>query len=149
MRIYFTDDKLLEQLIDVDNEIYSILTEYKCSAIKKTIYLGNDGYYEPYGEKIYKWIVNTNPIEYKQQSDKFVVTPDYWTKFETYTLPTNTIRIQQIIERFKIDDHLTFVIERNDEETVDYYIEYFGKDTQYNENNVISFLSKITNMIFN
>jgi hypothetical protein len=70
-----------------------------------------------------------------------------WVKSEVGVLPSNCIKADMILEFFKVSPTVTFVIERNDEETVDYFFEIKGKTIE--EETIISFLSEITNVCVN
>lgn len=158
MLIYFDNKQLHNKIIEIDDKLYSLITIYECNAINKTIYLCDDGYYEICGEKILKYYLNIdrsedNKIKKIRDDNKnnnmFIYTDNVWEKEETTMLPTNSIKVQKIIETFKIDDSIKFIIERNDEFSIDYYFEYSGDLNSYlhSEDKIITFLSKITNII--
>ncbi len=149
MRVYFTNKAIHQKLADVDDGAYAFLSKFQCSAFKKQIYLADDGYYEIKEDCIYRNYVDFNKTQPASQlkTPGLVVSTADWVKSEASVLPTNCIRVDLIIERFKIADSLTFVIERNDEESIDYFFEIKGKHIQ--ESEIISFLSEITNVCVN
>jgi hypothetical protein len=89
---------------------------------------------------------NTNK---PQLHPDLILSNEKWEKKEIDVLPTNIIKVEMIIERFKISNTTTFVLERNDEETIDYFFEIKIKDKSIEEAELISFLSEITNVCVN
>jgi hypothetical protein len=146
MYVYFTNKKLHAQLCDVADNIYSFLSKYQCSAFRKTAYIASDGYYELREDSIYRYRLESD-VSLKLKSPELFVSSVSWCKSEVSTLPTHSISVDVIVERFKISDTLTFVIERNAEATVDYFFDVKGKTID--EDQIISFLSKITNVCDN
>ena len=145
MRVYFTNKSVHQKLVDVDDDMYTFLSKFQCSAFKKHIYIADDGYYEIKEDVIYR-----NHLDFSLPPPPQLKTPDlhvtntHWVRTETNVLPSNSIKVDLILERFQMSDTMTFVIERNDEATVDYFIEIKGKTIQ--EESIISFLSEITNV---
>jgi len=150
MRVYFTNKNIHQKLIDVEDDVYAFLSKFQCSALKKQIYLADDGYYEIRENTIYRNHLDFNK---NQQASPRLTSPDLflsmetWVKSEATLLPTNSIKVDLIVERFKITDTITFIIERNDEAYADYFFDIKGKNIE--ENEIISFLSQITNVCLN
>lgn len=148
MRVYFTNKSLHQKLIDVDDAIYTFLARFQCSAFKKHIYIADDGYYEIKEDVIYRnYLDFSQPPPTQLKTPDLLVTNTCWLRTETNVLASNSIKVDNIVERFKMSDTMTFVIERNDEATVDYFIDIKGKTIQ--EEAIISFLSEITNVCVN
>ena len=149
MRVYFTNKSVHQKLVDVDDDVYTFLSKFHCSAYKKHIYLANDGYYDIREEFIYRNHLDFNKdvIVPKLNSPDLLVMATAWVKSEVGVLPSNCIKADMILEFFKVSPTVTFVIERNDEETVDYFFEIKGKTIE--EETIISFLSEITNVCVN
>jgi hypothetical protein len=149
MRVYFTNNAVHQKLADVDDGVYAFLSKFQCSAFKKDIYLADDGYYEIREDNIYRNQLDFN----KTQQPPTLNSPDLqvsmatWNKSEVSVLPTNSIKVDLIVERFKITDTISFIIERNDEESIDYFFDIKGKNVE--EAEIISFLSQITNVCVN
>jgi len=149
MRVYFTNKNIHQKLADVDDGVYAFLSKFQCSAFKKDIYLADDGYYEIREDNIYRNQLDFN----KTQQAPTLNSPDLqvsmatWNKSEVSVLPTNSIKVDLIVERFKITDTISFIIERNDEESIDYFFDIKGKNVE--EAEIISFLSQITNVCVN
>lgn len=148
MRAYFTNKSLHKKLADVSDDVYSFLSKFQCSAFKKQIYLANDGYYEIKEDIIYRnyLVLNEPPPNNQKLHSDLILSSEKWEKKEVDMMPPNTIKVEMIVERFKITNTTTFVLERNDEETIDYFFEIKGKTI---EDEVISFLSEITNVCVN
>ena len=149
MRVYFTNKSLHQKLIDVDDDIYTFLSKHQCSAFKKNIYLADDGYYEIRDDYVYRNQVDFNKTQQAPiiNSPELVVSMASWVKSEVSFLPSNCIKVDFIIEYFKITETMSFVIERNDEDSIDYFFEIKGKSIE--EHEIISFLSEITNVCVN
>jgi hypothetical protein len=148
MRVYFTNKSLHQKLIDVDDDIYTFLSQFQCSAFKKHIYIADDGYYEIKEDVIYRnYLDFSQPPPPQLNTPGLLVTNTCWLRTETNVLASNSIKVDNIVERFKMSDTMTFVIERNDEATVDYFIDIKGKTIK--EEAIISFLSEITNVCVN
>jgi len=149
MLVYFTNKNIHQKIVDVDDDIYEFLSKFQCSAFTKQIYLADDGYYEIKEDTIYRHQLEINKTQQAPmlKSPDLVVSMTTWNKSEASVLPTNSIKVDVIIERFKINDSVSFVIERNDEETVDYFFEIKGKN--FEESDIISFLSQITYVCLN
>uniref|UniRef100_A0A6C0BWC4 Uncharacterized protein n=1 Tax=viral metagenome TaxID=1070528 RepID=A0A6C0BWC4_9ZZZZ len=146
MRVYFTNKAIHQKLVDVDDAVYEFLSNILSSAVKKQIYLADDGYYEIKQDRIYINCIKFNKT-IQATSPDLIVSNVSWVKSEVNILPTNSIRVDFIVERFKINDNVTFVIERNDEESIDYFFEIKGESIE--EREIISFLSQITNVCVN
>lgn len=149
MRVYFVNKSVHQKLVNVDDDVYTILSKYQCSAFKKNIYLADDGYYEIREDTVYRNSVDFNKTQQAPtvNSSKLVVSMASWVKSEVSFLPSNTIKVDFIVERFKITETTSFVIERNDEDSIDYFFEIKGKSIE--EDKIISFLSEITNVCVN
>jgi len=149
MRVYFKNNQVHKKLADVEDDVYTFLSKFQCSAFKKQIYLSNDGYYEIREDNIYRNHIDFNKVQQAPplNSPELMVSTETWVKSEVSLLPPNSIKVDIIIERFKISDSISFVIERNDEESIDYFFEIKGKDVD--EHKIISFLSEITNVCVN
>ncbi len=149
MRVYFTNKSVHQKLVDVDDDVYMFLSKFPCSAFKKNIYLADDGYYEIREDYIYRNHVEPNKPQSAPvlNSPELVVSMASWVKSEVSVLPTNCIKVDFIVERFKMSETISFVIERNDEESVDYFFEIKGKSIE--EHEIISFLSQISNVCVN
>jgi hypothetical protein len=148
MLVYFTDKHVHQHLVDVDDAIYAFLSKYECSAFKKQIYLADDGYYELKENAIFQSRMEfIQPPSIKQTQFQLSVSPMIMNKKEVSVLPTNVVKIDVIIERFKVNDTVKFVVERNDDVSLDYYFEIKGNTVD--EQAIISFLSGITNVCVN
>ena len=149
MRVYFTNKSVHQKLVDVDDGVYTFLSKFQCSAFKKQIYLADDGYYEIREDNIYRNRIDFNKTQQAPHlnSPELIVSMSTWTKSEVSVLPTNSIKVDFIVERFKISDTISFIIERNDEESIDYFFEIKGKGIE--ESDIISFLSQISNVCVN
>jgi hypothetical protein len=149
MRVYFTNKSLHQKLVDVDDYLYAFLSKFQCSAFKKNIYLADDGYYEIKEDHIYRHHLDFNKsLEIpKLNSPELVVSMASWVKSEVSVLPVNSIKVGIIVEVFKLSDTISFVIERNDEASTDYFFDIKGKTIK--EADIISFLSEITNVCVN
>ena len=149
MRVYFANKSVHQKLVDVDNDVYTFLSKYQCSAFKKNIYIADDGYYEIREDNVYRNRVDFNKTQQAPtvNSSELVVSMASWVKSEVSFLPSNSIKVDFIVERFKITETMSFVIERNDEDSIDYFFEIKGKSIE--EDEIISFLSEITNVCVN
>ena len=149
MRVHFTNKSVHQKLVNVDDDIYAFLSKFQCSAFKKDIYIADDGFYHIKEGYIYKNHLEFNKefVVPKLSSPDLVVTTETWVKSEVSVLPTNCIKVDMIMEFFKLTDAISFVIERNDEATVDYFFEIKSKTIE--EEPIISFLSEITNVCVN
>lgn len=149
MRVYFTNKAVHQKLADVDDGVYVFLSKFQCSAFKKDIYLADDGYYEIKEDNIYRNQLDFNKTQQAStlNSPDLKVSMSSCVKSEVSVLPTNSIKVDLIVERFKITDSLSFIIERNDEESIDYFFDIKGKNVE--EPEIISFLSQITNVCVN
>lgn len=149
MRVYFKDNSIHKKLLDVDDDVYAFLSKLQCSVFKKQIYLADDGYYEIKEDTIYRHYLDFNKPQKLPHlnSPELIVSDESWNKSVVNTLPPNNIKVGLIVERFKITDAISFIIERNDEESIDYYFEVKGNEVD--ECEIISFLSKITNVCVN
>ncbi len=149
MRVYFTNKSIHQKLVDVDDDVYTFLSRHQCSAFKKNIYLADDGYYEIRDDNIYRNRLDFNKTQQEpiMNSSELVVSMASWVKSDVSFLPPNSIKLDFIVERFKISETVTFVIERNDEDSIDYFFEIKGKSIE--EDEIISFLSEITNVCVN
>jgi hypothetical protein len=149
MRVYFTNKAVHQKLADVDDGVYAFLSKFQCSAFKKNIYLADDGYYEIREDNIYRNKLDFNKTQQAPtlNSPDLLVSMVSWVKSEVSVLPTNSIKVDLIVERFKISDSTSFIIERNDEESIDYFFDIKGKNVE--EAEIISFLSQITNVCVN
>ena len=146
MHIYFTDKNVHQRLVDVDDAIYAFLSKFNCSASKKQIYLADDGFYELRENAIFQNRIEfIDPPSIKSSSSfNLMVSTVKMNKKEVGMLPTNTVKVDIIVEKFKITDTVRFVVERNDDVTVDYYFDIKGNSID--EPAIISFLSGITNV---
>ena len=146
MRAYFTNKTIHQKLVDVDDAVYEFLSKKLSSAVKEQIYLADDGYYEIKQDIIYRNYLEFNKT-IQATSHDLIVSNVSCVKSEVNVLPTNSIMVDFIVERFKINDNVTFVIERNGEESIDYFFEIKGESIE--EAEIISFLSQITNVCVN
>lgn len=149
MRVYFTNKVIHHKLREVADDVYAFLSKFQCSAFKKLVYLADDGYYEIKEDHIYR-----NHLEFNKtletpilNSQDLLVSMARWVKSEVGILPTNSIKVDFIIEIFKISESISFVIERSEDDSVDYFFEIKGKTIK--EPDIISFLSEITNVCVN
>jgi hypothetical protein len=68
-------------------------------------------------------------------------------KTKVNVMPTNVVKVDIIVEMFKITEAMKFIVERNDDATIDYYFEIKGN--VIDEPAIISFLSGISNVCLN
>jgi hypothetical protein len=149
MRVYFINKSVHQKLVDVADDVYAFLSKHQCSAFKKNIYLADDGYYEIRDDHVYRNQIDFNKTQQAptMNSPELVVSMASWAKTEVSFLPSNSIKVEFIVERFKISETTSFIIERNDEDSIDYFFEIKGKSIE--EHEIISFLSEITNVCVN
>lgn len=146
MRIFFDNVSIHNNIFNVTDDVYTFLSKFNCSAFKKHIYLADNGYYDIKDDVIYRNCFDFNETIQPPKIDS-IMSIHSWIKTEVYCLPINCIKVDLTVERFKISDTMSFVIERNDSESVDWFIEVKGKIIK--EADLISFLSEITNVCVN
>lgn len=148
MYVYFTDKKVHRCLYDVDDAIYAFLSKYDCAAYKKQIYLADDGHYELSENTIFKHTMEfIQPPLINPTSYTLSVSTMRTNKTKVNVMPTNVVKVDIIVEMFKITEAMKFIVERNDDATIDYYFEIKGN--VIDEPAIISFLSGISNVCLN
>ena len=134
--------------IYIDNFSLSNITHIKPVHIKELSFLSYFGKYKIFQNKIYLFKLENSSEQHISNfinNINIITSNEVWKKSgEKYGLPHYCIPIEINKEIYKIDDKLKFVIERNEEKVIDYYL-----DTSYQvddfclKNEINSFLNRL------
>jgi|TARA_R110001599_G_scaffold182205_2_gene375186 hypothetical protein len=124
------------------------ITHIKPINTKEISFLSYFGKYKIFQNKIYLFKLEKSNEEYISNfinNINIIVSNETWKKSsEKFHLPHSCIPIEINKEVYKLDDKLKFIVERNDNKVIDYYLDSsYPLDDFCLKNEIISFLNRL------
>jgi len=122
MKLYLTRNLKIDEIL---------ILKYKFKVSKLNLYYTDDGIIEVVRDKLKKYIINDEPTErIKYNNNNFIIDNSYFTKEDHYQISNYNIFINKSIIEYKLRQRsiISFVIEKQDNEILDYYFKINTKD---------------------
>jgi len=122
MKLYLTRNLKIDEIL---------ILKYKFKVSKLNLYYTDDGIIEVVRDKLKKYIINDEPTErIKYNNNNFIIDNSYFTTEDHYQISNYNIFINKSIIEYKLRQRsiISFVIEKQDNEILDYYFKINTKD---------------------